>query len=243
MSQEFNFPTETIELPSKGLIYADSNPLSSGKVDMKYMTAREEDILTNTNFIEQGIVIDKLLQSLIVSEINYDDLIIGDKNALLVAARILGYGKDYSFNYLGEDVIVDLTTLNHKVIDESNFNKENRFSFTLPTSNTILEFKILTHGDETLIEKELRGLEKVSKEANFSSTTRLKYSILSVNGDSDKKVINDFVENHFLAMDSRAFRNHLKAIQPDIDLKFYPENGPTGGVDIPIGISFFWPDA
>jgi len=100
MSQEqpkFTIPTEFIELPSLGLIYPEDNPLSSGKVEMKYMTSREEDILTNQNYIRQGIVLDKLIESLIVSKINIDDIIVGDKNALLIASRILGYGKDYAF--------------------------------------------------------------------------------------------------------------------------------------------------
>jgi hypothetical protein len=100
---EFKFPTEEVELPSKGLIYPKDNPLSSGKIEMKYMTAKEEDILTNQNYIKQGIVIDKLLKSLIISKVNYDDMIVGDKNAVLIAARILGYGKDYDFQYKGEE--------------------------------------------------------------------------------------------------------------------------------------------
>ena len=108
---EFKLPTEIVELPSKGLIYPESNPLSSGKIEMKYMTAKEEDILSNQSYIEKGVVIDKLLQSLIVSDINYNDLIIGDKNAIMVAARVLGYGKNYSFSYDGEKVDVDLTLL------------------------------------------------------------------------------------------------------------------------------------
>ena len=96
---EFKFPTEEVELPSKGLVYPKENPLSSGKIEMKYMTAKEEDILTNQNYIKKGIVLDKLLKSLIVSDINYDDLVVGDKNAILIAARILGYGRDYEFTY------------------------------------------------------------------------------------------------------------------------------------------------
>ena len=95
----YDFPTEEIELPSKGLIYPEDNVLSSGKVTMKYMTAKEEDILTNQSYIQNGTVLDKLFQKLIVSKINYNDLIVGDKNAIMVAARILGYGKDYTFNY------------------------------------------------------------------------------------------------------------------------------------------------
>ena len=120
---EFKLPTEVVELPSKGLIYPEDNPLSSGKVEMKYMTAKEEDILSNQSYIEKGIVIDKLLQSLIVSDINYNDLIIGDKNAIMVAARILGYGKNYDFVYDGEEISLDLTTLDNKEIDENYFLK------------------------------------------------------------------------------------------------------------------------
>ena len=97
---DYKFPTEIIELPSRGLIYSKDNPLSSGKIEMKYMTAKEEDILTNQNYIRQGVVIDKLLESLIVTEgINYADILIGDKNAIMIAARILAYGKDYEIEY------------------------------------------------------------------------------------------------------------------------------------------------
>ena len=97
---EFKFPTEVIDLPSKGIVYSKENPLSSGKVEMKYMTAKEEDILTNQSYIQKGVVLDKLLKSLIVDKkINIDDLIVGDKNALLVGSRILGYGKDYDVTY------------------------------------------------------------------------------------------------------------------------------------------------
>ena len=103
------FPTEEVTLPSKGLLYSKDSPLSTGVLEMKYMTAREEDILTNQNLIENGTVIDKLLQSLIVTPIDYNDLLLGDKNAVLIAARILGYGKDYTFNFNGEEKTIDLT--------------------------------------------------------------------------------------------------------------------------------------
>ena len=105
---KFEFPTETVELPSKGLLYSEDSPLSSGEIEMKYMTAKEEDILTNKNYIEKGIVIDKLLESLIVSKIDFQDLLVGDKNALMVASRILGYGKDYKFEYKGEEITIDV---------------------------------------------------------------------------------------------------------------------------------------
>ena len=102
--KENNFPTEIIELPSKGLPYAEDNSLSSGKIEMKYMTAKEEDILTTQSYITQGIVLDKLFKALIVSNgegkpVKYNDLLVGDKNAIMIAARVLGYGKDYTIKH------------------------------------------------------------------------------------------------------------------------------------------------
>ena len=141
--EKFKFPTEVVELPSKGLIYPEDNPLSSGKIEMKYMTAKEEDILTNQNYIKDGTVLDRLMKSLIVSKINYDDLIVGDKNAIMIASRILGYGKDYTFKYEDEEVTVDLSTLEPRYLDDSKVTKGiNKFSFTLPTTKNTIEFKI-----------------------------------------------------------------------------------------------------
>ena len=244
MENKFQFPTEVIDLPSKGLLYPEDSPLSSGKVEMKYMTAREEDILTNVNYLEQGIVIDKLLESLVVSKIDHNELLIGDKNALLIAARVLGYGKDYEIEYLEKPYTVDLSELKLKELDESLFEKgKNEFEFTLPTTNTKIKFKLLTQGDETKINEEIKGLQKIDKNASYENTTRLKHMILSVDGDTDNGKIRQFVDNYFLARDSRVFRAYAVSIQPDVDLTFYPEGGPEGGVDIPIGINFLWPDA
>ena len=244
MENKFQFPTEVIDLPSKGLLYPEDSPLSSGKVEMKYMTAREEDILTNVNYLEQGIVIDKLLESLVVSKIDHNELLIGDKNALLIAARVLGYGKDYEIEYLGQPYTVDLSELKLKELDESLFEKgKNEFEFTLPTTNTKIKFKLLTQGDETKINEEIKGLQKIDKNASYENTTRLKHMILSIDGDTDNGKIRQFVDNYFLARDSRVFRAYAVSIQPDVDLTFYPEGGPEGGVDIPIGINFLWPDA
>ncbi len=244
MDQTQKFPTEIVDLPSKGLLYPEGHPLASGTVEMKYMTAKEEDILTNQGFIERGVVIDKLLQSLIVTKFNYDDLLVGDKNAILIAARVLGYGKDYEFNYQGQTENVDLSLVENKVFDESLFaDRKNEFKYELPSTGNVITFKLLTHGDEQKIQQEVRGLKKINKDSSPELSTRLKHMILSVNGANDSKSIRDFVDNHFLARDSRAFRKFVADMQPDVDLKFYPENGPSGGVDIPIGVSFFWPDS
>ena len=156
-----SFPTEVIELPSKGLLYPESNPLSSGKLEMKYMTAKEEDILSNQAYIQKGIVLDKLLESLVVTkEINVNDLVTGDKNALLIAARVLGYGKDYTFTYDGKEHEVDLSVLENKIFDESLITKgTNEFSYTLPSTGTEITFKLLTGKDESNVNKEIEGLK------------------------------------------------------------------------------------
>lgn len=238
----FTLPTETIELPSKGLIYPSDNPLSSGTVEIKYMTAKEEDILTNQNYIANGSVLDKLLKSLIVSDINYNDLLIGDKNAIMISARILGYGADYKFTYNGKEESVDLSLLENKVLDESLYTKGlNEFQFTLPTSGNEVSFKLLTQGDETKVTQELEGLKKINVEGSPELTTRLKYMITSINGDRERKTIREFVDTAFLARDARAFREYIQKIQPDVDLTFFP-SGTTKQLSIPIGISFFWPD-
>ena len=116
---ENKFPTEVVSLPSKGLLYPKESPLSSGEIEIKYMTAREEDILTSANLIKKGIVIDKLLESLIVNkQIKVDELLVGDKNAVLIASRILAYGKDYTVTFMGKEVKVDLTKLKDKKMDK-----------------------------------------------------------------------------------------------------------------------------
>lgn len=237
---ENNIPTEIIDLPSKGLIYPSENPLSSGKIEMCYMTAKHEDILSNQSYIQKGIVLDKLLQALIVSKINYSDLITGDKNAIMVAARILGYGKDYTFNYDGTEYTVDLTQIDNKPFEHTN-KGTNEFAYTLPSTGTNITYKILTHGDEQKIQAELDGLKKINSNSSPELSTRLKYLITSVNGERETKTIREFVDNHLLARDSRELRKHIKESQPDVDLSFFPEGSPTR-VDIPVGIKFFWPD-
>jgi len=241
---KFKFPTEVVELPSKGLIYPKDNPLSSGKIEMKYMTAKEEDILTNTNYIQKGIVLDKLLESLIVSKINYNDLITGDKNALLIAARVLGYGKNYEFSYSGETLSVDLTTLEDKNLNTKDLIEEgiNEFEFSLPNSKTIITFKLLTHGDERSIDRELQGLKKIRKDIIPEATTRLKYTITSIDGDREKKAIREFVDNYLLARDARSLREEIRRISPDVELKYYGDDVEEA-ITIPVDLTFFWPDA
>jgi hypothetical protein len=242
MDEKFKLPTETIELPSKGLLYPEDSELAKGTLEMKYMTAKEEDILTNQSYIRNGTVLDKLMKSLIVSKIEFDDLLIGDKNAIMVSARILGYGSEYSFEHNGETQTIDLSSLENKPLKEELFtNRLNEFEFTLPHSKNTVTFKLLTHKDEQDISRELEGLKKINKDSSTELSTRLKYLITSVEGSREKKDIRDFVENYFLAKDSRALREYIKKIQPDVDLTFFPNNG-SDRISIPIGVSFFWPD-
>lgn len=242
MENQFKIQTEIVELPSKGLVYPESSPLSKGEVEMKYMTAKEEDILTNQNYINKGIVLDELIKSLIVSDVNYNDLIVGDKNALLVAARILGYGKDYTFMWGGEEQTVDLSLLENKPLNENVFKKGlNEFDFQLPASKIDITFKLLTGADEKKINNELEGLKKINKNSSPELSTRLKYIITSVNGNRETKDIRQFVDTQLLARDSRALREYIKEVQPDVDLTFFP-SGNDEKVSIPVGLSFFWPD-
>tara|TARA_Y100000385_G_C12961489_1_gene579961 strand:+ start:53 stop:799 length:747 start_codon:yes stop_codon:yes gene_type:complete len=246
MEQQQQFPAEEVTLPSKGILYSPESPLKDGILEMKYMTAREEDILTNQNLIANGTVIDKLLQSLIISKIDYNELLIGDKDALMVAARVLGYGSDYSFTYRGKEITVDLSTLKDKPLSAEPIEEgKNEFEFTLPISKTKLTFKLLTHKDENEMKKELDGLRKIDKNSNKELSTRLKYIILSVDGDYEKATIRNFVDNRFLAKEAREFRKYVNKIQPSVDLSFeYEDNeGDTTKVDIPVGLDFFWPDA
>jgi len=244
------FPTEIVDLPSKGLIYPKDNPLSSGQIEMKYMTAREEDILTNQNYISKGIVLDKLIESLIVSKVNFNDIIVGDKNALLIASRILGYGKEYTFRAYNSDTqgiadfTVDLTTLDDKNLDPADLKEEgvNEFEFVLPHGKNTITYKLLTHGDEKSIEREITGMKKIRPDSNPEISTRLKYIITSVDGDREKKTIREFVDSIMLARDSRSLREEIRRVSPDVELKYVGE-GAEEGINIPINLNFFWPDS
>jgi hypothetical protein len=240
---ENKFPTEIVELPSKGLVYPEGHPLRSGKVEMKYMTAKEEDILTNQNLISKGIVLDKLLEALTLNAFDIKDLIAGDKNAILISSRILGYGKDYTFTYDGKDYTIDLSTLENKTFNTNLISNKGTIKYTFPNSGTEIEFKLLSSKDEEKLKQEIEGYKKINKDSSPEVTTRLKNHIVSVNGDSDKNTIKDFVDNYLLASDSRSFRTYIKEISPDINLTYKLNvNGVEEDIDIPISLNFFWPD-
>jgi len=248
------FPTEMVPLPSKGLLYPEGHPLAEGVVEMKYMTAKEEDILTSQNLIKQGVVLDKLFESLIITPVNYNDLYVGDKNAIMVAARILGYGKEYTVEVDDpfspgnkQKVTIDLTQIEHKEVDYSPFeSRTNQLDYTLPISGRTVTFRFMTHGVEKEIQNEIKSMNKTLVKTGIDKelTTRLKHLIVAVDGVSGRATINNFVDNELFAADSRALRSYMKEISPDVDMTFTFISDITGEVkemEIPIEVSFFWP--
>lgn len=259
--KEYNFPTEIIELPSRGLIYPKDNPLSSGKIELKYMTAKEEDILTTQSYIRDGSVLDKLFQSLIISNgegepIKYTDLTVGDKNAIMISSRILGYGRDYEveitdpFSGKKQKESIDLTQFQNKEYDGSaqiELNK-NEFEFLLPHSKRKITFMALTESKDRKIKHDLEELKKVNKklkdDVSKELTTRLKTVILSVDGEYNQQKINHFVDNELFALDSRELRKYINEVTPDVDLTYEfisDETGERRGINLPMDVSFFWP--
>jgi len=248
--KKFSVPTEMIDLPSKGLLYSKDNPLSKGEVEMKYMTAKEEDILTNINLLKQGLAIEKVLRALIKSDIKYEDLLLGDRNALLIAARILGYGKEYSFKYKAdgsdeeETVTVDLQSLKYKDVNYDLYNEKNEFTFLLPHSKNTVTYKLLSVEDDRKIDAEIKGMRKIANTDVGQLTTRLKYQITSVNGDYTVKTIREFIdEGYLLARDAVALRQDMAKNTPDVDTKitFTLNSGEEVTADMPLGASFFFP--
>jgi hypothetical protein len=250
----FEFPTEVIELPSKGKLYPEGHPLSKGTVELKYMTAKEEDILASQNLIRRGVVLDKLFESVVVEPgLDIGDIFIGDKNAILLATRILGYGAEYNVEvmdpFTGEPqkTIIDLSKVQIKEVDESLLSLDNLYDFELPTSKSKIKFKLLTHKDELDINAEIQALNRLQKgKDNVSSdiSTRLRYMIQEVDGNSERGFVNKWVRNNLLARDSKALREYVKTISPDLDLTYEFTSditGETEALTIPFGAGFFYP--
>ena len=245
------YPSEVIDLPSEGKLYPQDNPLSSGKIQLKYPTAREEDILTSKNLIQKGVVIDTFIESLVVnSAINLDSMLLGDKNAIVVAARILAYGKDYPVQVecpkcgIKNELTVDISEMGTKEINLGEIQSGvNQFEIQLPMSKATVKFKLLNQGDEKDIDAEIRNMKKLMKGKDAEITTRLRHAILSVNGDSDRGKIKQFVDT-LLSIDSLALRRRIAELTPDMDMNFdfvCEECSHTERMAIPLTVQFFWP--
>ena len=212
------------------------------------MTAKEEDILTSANLVKKGIVIDRLLDSLILTpNVRGDDLLIGDKNALMVAARILAYGPEYACELTDpdtgekQDYTFNLADCPFKHVEDGV--TENLFDFTLPISKKKIKFSLLTGKDERLITEDLKASKKTGTGISPELTTRFRYIIKEVEGDNSSTVINNIAQN-ILARDSIALREEIARVQPDIELKQDVEiGGETVEVDIPMKVTFFWPNS
>lgn len=252
VEKQAQFPSEIVDLPSGGKLYGKNSPLANGKIEIKYMTAKEEDILTSTNLIKKGAALDKLMNSLIVTPgIELKHLTLGDKNAIMIAIRVLAYGPQYPVqvanpNNVDEkmDYTFNLTSCPFKILPEDIDYSKNEFNFELPASKQKIKFKLLTGLDEELISKELEAKKKLGSLIDSTITTRLKYIVTDYNGVTDKLEIGQNVEN-MLAKDSLALRNEVARISPDIELKQEVEfpGGDTVEVDIPLTVSFFWPNS
>ena len=247
MSEENKFPSEIIDLPSEGKLYPKEHACSNGKIEIKYMTAKEEDILTSQNLIKKGVVIDRLLDSLIITNgVKSNDLLLGDKNAVMVAARILAYGPEYACEVTnpttGEPVshTFNLADCPFKKLPKDV--KENNFEVDLPISKKKITFKLLDGKEEEQILKDIDASKKLGSQVSPELTTRLRYSLTSVDGDKSSSVINNFAQN-MLARDSMHLRKIMRDVTPDIDLSQEIEiGGETVTVNIPMTVGFFWPD-
>ena len=247
------YPTETIPLPTKGWFYPETHPLASGEIELKQMTAKEEDILANQELIRKGKVLDKLMESVIINKsIRTDDILVPDQNAIFIAMRRFAYGDDYNVSITcprcstDNKVKINLSELSYKPFNfEEHPRGQNSFSFKFPTAGVMITYKLLTQLDEQSIEAELAQIKKISKENTAEVTTRMKYVLTSIDGNPDRASIRKFVEEKLTAKDNLALRRHMREHNPDVDRSFdfkCSECNLERRLDMPIGASFLFPD-
>ena len=251
----FSVPTELVSLPSQGRIYPKNTTLHNLiEVEVRHLIAPDEDILTSRSLIRSGKMIDALLANCIVNKtIRPEDMIAGDKNAIMVFLRVSGYGSDYDVTLqcsLCQEQNVkwsfDLSKLEMNVLElDPVAEGENKFEYTFP-SNTVVEFKFLSSKEEREITETQEALKKKTNMViDKNVTTRFKKQIIAVNGVTEQKTINLFVDS-MRATDSRAFRKYLAEHDPDVIFKQDFTCSVCGGtkeVDVPITAEFFWPDS
>ena len=227
--QRNKLPSIIATLPSLGRIYPESSPLRSGKIEMRYMTAYDEDILTNTSYIKEGVLFDKLLESIIVSDIDIKEIASVDKNGLIIYARILSYGADYPVNVIdpatGKTIqrTVDLTKIGYKPFDlQSDENGE--FTYQVNDTTTI------------------KYTYSVNLTDNDSISQLLQKIICQVNESRNPIDIENFLRYEFFARDAKQFRTYYAETMPglNLDYEFEGENGGTFTAGFPIGSNLFW---
>ena len=250
----FNIPKIEVNLPSKGLIYkADKNGKPVSKVMLRAMTAQDENILHSPVYLQSGVAYTKVVQSCIVEPkgLNVADMLLGDANVLLFALRMLSYGNDFSSNNVlcpkcKKEFFQEFNLSKQDVKElsaEPSIPFENRFAFELPLSKINVEFKLETKTINNELDQILKALKKQKVEETV--TTRLKHLIVSVDGEEDKKVINEFVDKYLTSKDSMELRKYMSKIAPSIDLKQLAtcsECGEESEVDVPLDYTFLYPD-
>jgi hypothetical protein len=256
MKDDFGFevPVEAVPLPSNGVVYPVEDALHGLEtVEIRAMTAREEDILTSRALIKKGTVISHLLESCLVDkQIKADNMLVGDRNAIMTALRVTGYGSDYSVEVdcpacsERSKQTFDLTSLK---IDRLSINPvaegANLFEFTLPMTNKLVRFKFLTGKDEQEILQTTDRQRKTGQQGENLITSRLKHAIVAIEGINDRTKIGLFIRN-MPAKDSLALRRHIDDSEPGIDMTSWmtcPHCLDGSEVRLPMGASFFWPDA
>jgi transcription elongation factor Elf1 len=244
-------PSEFVELPSRGMFYPPSHPLHrKPSIEIKHMTAKEEDILTSEALIKKGLVLDRLIQSVILDKnIDPSSLLVCDRNAILIAIRITGYGPEYEATATcpacghKHDINYDLEQIESTEYvkpEDVHFSDRGSCIVKLPKSGDTIEFRLLTGYDE----KEVLNIDKTSV-ASTLVTDQLKSLILTINGNEDIAFINAYVTG-MSAFDSRYLRKAIKSSTPNVDLKYSlscNKCNTQSVVEVPIGIKFFWPDA
>jgi hypothetical protein len=248
---DFELPTETVPLPTKGLIYPANHALHKKEsADIRCMTAKDEDILTSRALIRKGTVIDVLIKNCLIDKtIDVRNLTSGDRNALMIGLRITGYGQDYTIEVdcpgcnNRQKHSFDLSNLPIKRLKIKPLEEfQNKFSFTLPKMNKEVTFRFLTGNDETELTKTFDRARKVS-EVESVVTTRLAHSIVSIDGNTNRSFISKVVRN-MPALDSLALRQFIEENEPGIQMDgeiTCVNCGWDGEVEIPIGVEFFWP--
>ena len=258
VNMQFSVPTEFVDLPSKGRYYPQGHPLCGKEsVEIRYMTAKEEDILASATLIRRGVVFDRLIQSVMVDRIDPNDLLVGDKNALLIAARITGYGPEYQtevrcpscsqksnfmFDLSQADISMQEKESNKKVFEVEQTNN-GTFVFNLVSMNCAVEVKLLNGHDE----KKLSFVSNAKNKNNLVEsliTDTLKAYIVSVNGDSSRATVNQFVDT-LPASASRTIRNMYKLIIPKVSVESQYSCANCGHeehLEVPLNADFFWPN-
>jgi hypothetical protein len=245
-------PVESVPLPSRGIIYnPDSKVYNTELIQIKAMTAHEEDILSSVAYLKEGSSVIKAIQSCIIDKsIDVADMILGDRNALMVSMRITGYGTDYNVNHSciscnhNNPVTVKLDELQIKRLTQDPVSPgQNLFEYTLPVTKKKVLFKLLTHKDERESEIKRERLESAGIVTENAVTSYLENSIVSIDDVKDKNKISRFIKS-MPAKDSRTLRLHMKDIEPGVDMTWeYGCNkcGHANKFSMPITSEFFWP--